>query len=45
MIRQYDRREAFALVDRDPELAGPDHHRLRDHLNERYADIILATVG
>jgi ATP-dependent DNA helicase RecG len=44
-ILELARREAFDLVDRDPELEEPDHHRLRDHLNERYADIILATVG
>jgi ATP-dependent DNA helicase RecG len=39
------RAEAFALVARDPELAEPDHHRLRDHLIAHYSDIILATVG
>ena len=44
-ILELARHEAFALIDRDPELEEPDHHRLRDHLNERYADIILATVG
>lgn len=44
-ILELARREAFDLIDRDPELTEPDHHRLRDHLNERYSDIILATVG
>jgi ATP-dependent DNA helicase RecG len=44
-ILELARREAFDLVDRDPELEEPDHHRLRDFLNERYSDIILATVG
>jgi len=44
-ILELARREAFDLVDRDPELKELDHHRLRDFLEEKYSDIILATVG
>jgi ATP-dependent DNA helicase RecG len=39
------RAEAFALVERDPELDLPEHRRLREHLRSHYQSILLATVG
>jgi ATP-dependent DNA helicase RecG len=39
------REKAFALVEADPTLDQPEHHRLREHLEAHYNDIILATVG
>jgi ATP-dependent DNA helicase RecG len=44
-ILELAREEAFALVERDPELAEPEHRRLRDDLHARYQSILLATVG
>jgi ATP-dependent DNA helicase RecG len=44
-ILEEARREAFDLVDRDPELARPDHRGLRDFIHQRYQSILLATVG
>jgi ATP-dependent DNA helicase RecG len=44
-ILELAREEAFALVDRDPDLAEPDHRPLRDELHARYQSILLATVG
>jgi ATP-dependent DNA helicase RecG len=44
-ILELARAEAFALVDRDPDLAEPDHRRLHDELHARYQSILLATVG
>jgi ATP-dependent DNA helicase RecG len=35
---QRARRDAFALVDADPELAGPDHRRLRQEVLARLGD-------
>jgi ATP-dependent DNA helicase RecG len=39
------RREAFDLVDRDPDLSRPDHQALRAFIHDRYQSILLATVG
>jgi ATP-dependent DNA helicase RecG len=44
-ILELAREEAFALVERDPELAEPEHRPLRDDLHARYQSILLATVG
>jgi ATP-dependent DNA helicase RecG len=44
-ILELAREEAFALVDRDPDLAEPDHRALHDELHARYQSILLATVG
>jgi ATP-dependent DNA helicase RecG len=44
-ILQEARQDAFKLVQSDPELDAPEHRSLALHLRERFADLILATVG
>jgi ATP-dependent DNA helicase RecG len=44
-ILEEARREAFALVEEDPELSRPEHRPLHEHLHVRYQSILLATVG
>jgi ATP-dependent DNA helicase RecG len=44
-ILEEARHEAFALVERDPDLSRPDHLALRDFIHQRYQSILLATVG
>ncbi len=39
------RREAFALVKADPELALPEHRPLREELERRYHSLVWATVS
>jgi len=44
-ILEEARREAFDLVERDPELSRPELRPLRDFIHQRYQSILLATVG
>jgi ATP-dependent DNA helicase RecG len=45
MILQEARAEAFRLVESDPGLRRPEHRLLAEFLQQRYADLILATVA
>jgi ATP-dependent DNA helicase RecG len=44
-ILQEARAEAFRLVEGDPGLRRPEHRLLAEFLQQRYADLILATVA